>query len=260
MSTSPAKKPKMADGRDKTMIMLFDVDGTLTAPRKVITPEMTKFLREANKKIIMGTVGGSDLVKQVEQLGPNTLNEWDFVFAENGLDAFQDGKSIGVTSLKEHLGDENIKTFVNFVMKYLADVDIPVKRGTFIEFRNGMLNISPVGRNCSQEERDAFEKYDHEHQIRSKMVSVLQKEFAHLNLTFSIGGQISFDVFPIGWDKTFCLKYLKERGFKTIHFFGDKTFKGGNDHEIFESSDTIGHTVTCPEDTVKAVNELLAKL
>lgn len=33
-------------------------------------------------------------------------------------------------------------------------------RGTFIEFRTGMLNISPVGRNCSQEERDAFEIYD----------------------------------------------------------------------------------------------------
>lgn len=32
------------------------------------------------------------------------------------------------------------------------------------------------------------------HNIRSKMVSVLREKFAHLNLTFSIGGQISFDV------------------------------------------------------------------
>ena len=32
--------------------------------------------------------------------------------------------------------------------------------GTFIEFRNGMLNISPIGRNCSQSERDEYEKYD----------------------------------------------------------------------------------------------------
>lgn len=28
------------------------------------------------------------------------------------------------------------------------------------------------------------------------MVEVLRKEFADLNLTYSIGGQISFDVFP----------------------------------------------------------------
>ena len=32
--------------------------------------------------------------------------------------------------------------------------------------------------------------------MRATMVSVLQKEFAHLNFTYSIGGQISFDVFP----------------------------------------------------------------
>lgn len=29
-----------------------------------------------------------------------------------------------------------------------------------MEFRSGMLNVSPIGRNCSQEERDEFEKYD----------------------------------------------------------------------------------------------------
>jgi hypothetical protein len=32
--------------------------------------------------------------------------------------------------------------------------------GTFIEYRTGMLNISPIGRNCSHAERDAFEEYD----------------------------------------------------------------------------------------------------
>ena len=33
--------------------------------------------------------------------------------------------------------------------------------------------------------------------IRPKMVSVLREKFAHLNLKFSIGGQISFDVSAI---------------------------------------------------------------
>lgn len=32
--------------------------------------------------------------------------------------------------------------------------------GTFVEFRSGMINVSPIGRNCSQEERDEFERYD----------------------------------------------------------------------------------------------------
>ena len=46
------------------------------------------------------------------------------------------------------------------MLHYIADLDIPIKRGTFVEFRNGMLNVSPIGRNCSQEERDEFERFD----------------------------------------------------------------------------------------------------
>ena len=87
-----------------------------------------------------------------------------------------------------------------------------------------MLNISPVGRNCSQEERDAFEVYDGEHNIRETMVAAMREQFADLGLTYSIGGQISFDVFPQGWDKTYCLQFVTE--FSEIHFFGDKTFEG----------------------------------
>ena len=40
---------------------------------------------------------------------------------------------------------------------------------------------------------------------------------------FIAGGQISFDVFPIGWDKTFCLRFVENEGYNEIHFFGDKT-------------------------------------
>jgi len=77
-----------------------------------------------------------------------------------------------------------------------ADIDIPVKRGTFIEFRNGMLNVSPIGRNCSQQERDAYEQLDLQQGIRQKFVAALRERFPDLDLTYSIGGQISFDVFP----------------------------------------------------------------
>ena len=33
-------------------------------------------------------------------------------------------------------------------------------RGTFIEFRNGLINVCPIGRSCSQEERIQFNEYD----------------------------------------------------------------------------------------------------
>jgi hypothetical protein len=54
---------------------------------------------------------------------------------------------------------------------------------------------------------------------------VLRNQFAEYNLKFSIGGQISFDVFPVGWDKTYCLKHVQNEEYKQIHFFGDKTWE-----------------------------------
>lgn len=80
--------------------------------------------------------------------------------------------------------------------------------------------------------------------------------------SFSIGGQISFDVFPTGWDKTYCLQHVATEKnlsgveYTTIHFFGDKTDKGGNDYEIYEDERTTGHSVKNPEDTMRILKEI----
>ena len=124
------------------------------------------------------------------------------------------------------------------------------------------MNVSPVGRNASTQERYDYEKYDKEHGIRAKFVEALKKEFPDMGLTYSIGGQISFDVFPTGWDKTYCLKHVTHEkdisgvDYTTIHFFGDKTFRGGNDWEIYEDKRTIGHAVENPDHTMKILKEL----
>ena len=138
----------------------------------------------------------------------------------------------------------------------MADLNIPKKRGTFIEFRNGMINLCPVGRNCSQEERLEFVAYDNEYKIRENMVKALEKEFPDYNLKFSIGGQISIDVFPNGWDKTYCLRHIKDENYEKIYFFGDKTDKGGNDYEIYTHPSTIGYHVDAYHDTIKYLREL----
>eukprot|EP00026_Physarum_polycephalum_P015318 Phypoly_transcript_15966.p1 GENE.Phypoly_transcript_15966~~Phypoly_transcript_15966.p1 ORF type:complete len:249 (+),score=53.77 Phypoly_transcript_15966:128-874(+) len=235
-------------------IVLFDMDGTLTVPRGDATEEMHNFLKELRKKVAIGLVGGSDLAKMQEQMGKTVTHDFDYVFSENGLVAYKDGSLYKTQSLKEHLGEEKLKKLINFILHYIADLDIPIKRGTFIEFRNGMLNVSPIGRNCSQKERDEYEVYDKANKIRETMVTVLQKEFVDYKMTFSIGGQISFDVFPQGWDKTYCIQHLD--GYKDIYFFGDKTFKGGNDYEISTSPLVKkAFTVTCPADTMKFARE-----
>lgn len=48
-------------------------------------------------------------------------------------------------TIQKHMGEDKLQKFINFVLGYLSKVVLPVKRGTFIEFRTGMLNISPIG-------------------------------------------------------------------------------------------------------------------
>jgi len=256
MSAPHSKRSKDENGESKKKVLcLFDVDGTLTVARKGIVPEMKEFMTKLRDKVTLGVIGGSDLVKQKEQLGEDVMEHYDYSFSENGLIAYHEGKLIHSKSIREHLGEDTLKKFINFTLRLLSEVDCPVKRGTFIEYRTGMLNVSPVGRSCSQKERDDFEIFDKKEGVRKKMVEILKKEFVSLGLQFSIGGQISFDVFLVGWDKTYCLQFVEGK-YDEIHFFGDKTFEGGNDYEIFTDKRVIGHTVTSWEDTKRQCEEI----
>ncbi|KAJ5911278.1 Phosphomannomutase [Penicillium subrubescens] len=265
MTTATAVYPTLENRPLKDTIVLFDVDETLSKARRSATPEMHELLSRLRHKCAIGYVGGSNYVKQQEQLGNATTEVtslFDFCFSENGLVAWRLGKPLDSNSFIQWLGEDKYQDLADFCLRYISNVKLPRKRGTFIEFRNGMINVSPVGRNASVEERNEFEAYDKIHNIRRDMVEALKKEFPDYGLTYSVGGQISFDVFPTGWDKTYCLQHVEAEKnitgieYKTIHFFGDKCFPGGNDYEIYSDPRTIGHSVDGPEDTMKQLKEL----
>ncbi|OKL64339.1 Phosphomannomutase [Talaromyces atroroseus] len=265
MAAAASVYPSLENRPLKGTICLFDVDKTLSPARGSASPEMLELLSRLRHKCAIGYVGGSDFSKQQEQLGSATVSVtslFDFCFAENGLNAFRLGAPLASTSFIQWLGEDKYQNIVNFVLRYLSEIRLPKKRGTFIEFRTGMINISPIGRNATADERNEFEEYDKIHNIRKALVETLQKEFPDYGLTYSIGGQISFDVFPTGWDKTYCLRHVEAEKeitgveYKDIHFFGDKCFPGGNDYEIYSDERTVGHSVTDPDDTMKQLKEL----
>ncbi|XP_077133481.1 phosphomannomutase 1 [Ranitomeya variabilis] len=251
----------MADPRSQNqrdILCLFDVDGTLTPARKKVHPDVDLFLQKLRQRVKIGVVGGSDYSKIAEQLGDGdeVIQKFDYVFAENGTVQYKDGRLLSRQAIQNHLGEDLLQDLINFCLSYIATLKLPKKRGTFIEFRNGMLNISPIGRSCSQEERIEFSELDKKEKIREKFVSALQKEFAGKGLRFTRGGMISFDIFPEGWDKRYCLDVLEEEQFLSIHFFGNETSPGGNDYEIYTDPRTVGHTVVSPEDTVRRCRKL----
>ena len=111
---------------------------------------MLETLKALRAKAVIGFVGGSDLVKISEQLAPGgepgtrltlgpifnpsshiadtVVNDFDFGFAENGLTAYKLGKQLASQSFIKFIGEDKYKVLVNFILHYVADIDIPVKR------------------------------------------------------------------------------------------------------------------------------------
>jgi phosphomannomutase len=244
----------------KKTLLLFDVDGTLTKPRLKITNDMVELLQKLSKKdtIELGFVGGSDIEKQKEQLGEENFHLFTWKCSENGLLTYHNEKVIHKVSMINNIGEETYQRLVNACLKIMSELTLPKKRGTFIELRNGMINVSPIGRSCSQEVRDEFVQYDKEHKVKETFVRQLQESVPDLCdlLQFSIGGQISIDIFPKGWNKTYCLQFLTDT-YETIYFFGDKTMEGGNDYEIYKDPRVKGTTVTSYHDTMNFLQQFI---
>ena len=154
---------------------------------QAVSPEMLQLLSALRHKVAIGFVGGSDLAKQQEQLGTASIpvtTLFDFCFAENGLTAIRMGVPLASHSFIKWLGEDVYKKLVSFILRYVADLDIPIKRGTFVEFRNGMINVSPIGRNASVQERKEYEEFDLKNGIRKAFIEAIKKEFPDAGLTY----------------------------------------------------------------------------
>lgn len=238
-------------------VFLFDVDGTLSPSREQAPPEILRMLKELKKRVRIAFVGGSDLEKQIEQIGPDLLKIFDYGFPENGVQVYENEKLVRSESIIEFIGEENYKKFVDEILRILSKTGSTVKRGNFIELRKSMINVSPIGRSCSKEERKEFCEVDKEKKFREGFCKEIEGLCSQLGLQCSIGGQISIDIFPKDWNKTYCLRSLKE---EKVYFFGDMTMEGGNDYEIFHHERVVGTTVNGPADTMKKVNERLKEI
>ena len=64
------------------------------------------------------------------------------------------------------VGEDVLQKMINFSLQYMSQLTLPAKRGNFIEYRTGLINICPVGRSCSQQERDQFAEFDKENSVR----------------------------------------------------------------------------------------------
>ena len=240
-------------------LILFDIDGTLTQPMATVDPVILDALRDAKRRhpgLRLGIVGGSDRAKAEKQMGADVLATlFDVCFHENGAVVYRGHELAHADELDSLLDERDVKALTEFVLGWIAACDAPVKTGTFVERRRCALNVSPIGRGCSQEQRHAFAEWDRGAKCRERLVEAIHQKFPDLAIDLAIGGEISVDIVPRGFDKTRCLVHLPD--IDEIVFIGDRTAPGGNDHALYIHPRVRGITTTGPADTIRLLDTVL---
>ena len=208
-------------------IFMFDIDGTLTPSRLQMTEEFAKFFDKWSYENKYYLVTGSDLNKTKEQLPIAYIDRTEAIFTCCGNQMWRDNELIYDNKF------ELTSKLKNTLEVVLMSNQYPHRYGNHIEDRGSMVNFSIVGRNCTQEQREHFFKWDNEKGERKKISTFLKHKFKDLDAV--LGGQISIDIYPKGMDKSQILDVIKQDRLvepDEYIFIGDRTMKGGNDYPL----------------------------
>ena len=233
-------------------IYLFDVDGTLTKPRQPMSPSMARAFSDLIGDNLVYLVSGSDLKKLQEQVPTTILKNCSGVFSSSANQL-----NIGADLIyKNEL--EVPPELSEFFKTFLEKSCYSTRTGAHVEARPGMINFSVIGRNASQEQRKAYNEWDSKNQERKRAAILLMAKFHDLEAT--IGGEISVDIYPTGFDKRQSVEYLMQKHpDHRICFFGDRTEKHGNDYSVVISlreNDRV-HAVTSHLQTKEIIGRYL---
>jgi len=250
----------------KPAALLFDMDGTLTDARQLITTDVIHTLRSTAAGIKKHLVTGSDMCKIEEQIPKEILLElFSRVYACNGTRVYNceldmddenmpiEPELIHKVTLVDHYSEADINHIIDVLLKTAANTHTKVKTGTFVEWRESQINFSVVGRNCTQAQREDYVKWDKKSGERKKIIDQLREEFKGWGLSFRLGGQISIDVTREGWDKSYAFENMIETPDQCI-FFGDKICQDGNDLDIAMKC-AYYHNIDSPADLILKLQE-----
>ena len=257
----------------KKHICLFDMDGTLTEPRKKIKKDMIDSLKMLAGYMEIGIVTGSDFdyVKQqcfdmfeIGGVDPSLVR----IFPCNGTKEYKwNGSEYELVSdidMIDTIGQENYSKTLKALLSNQLIITIAHNlpyTGTFFQYRGSLLNWCPVGRSAGEKEREAWVAMDTSQNIRDHWLENLKEMFDEygIDVTVALGGSTSFDIYPNGWDKTYVVNHLDDH---EPFFVGDKCQEGGNDKALYDLllSDNKAFETHSPQQTRKIIDNIIKQV
>ena len=253
-------------------IILFDMDGTLTPARQVMSVEVANELYNVQKagfEIGILTGSGLDYIKQ--QCKPmfehELLNCFDIHYLPcNGTKYYRlehhGMKRVYEESMIGYLSNSRWKMLMRIITTLHSSLiniygDMPLT-GNFISYRGSTLNWCPIGRQAEDSDRSVWIELDKTHSIRRQWLNLARSKFDAEGLEdvmIKLGGDTSFDIYPKGWDKTYAFTNFAH--YKEIYFIGDRCEGAGNDTEAYKLAGELGYSTTGPEQTIKIIKKIL---
>ena len=206
------------------MIYIFDIDGTLTPSRNKMDKQFQELFKNFISAYRVWLISGSDHTKTIEQVGVDIWKDVERAYQCSGNQLFKRGSLIRSSDWELPGATKRC------LEKFLKESKYPYRYGNHIETRPGMVNFSIVGRQCTQEQREEYFKWDQEHKERVEFASELKERYQFLDAV--VGGEISIDIYPKGKDKGQIIEELDD----DFIFFGDRLSPGGNDYPLKKAS------------------------
>ena len=259
-------------------IVLFDMDGTITPPRKPIEKEMVSELWLLDKHYDIGIVTGSDfeyLHQQCEDLFKVIYPLYWSIFPCNGTKKYdvtpestasnKVWEKVYEVDMKKAMGDDTynelVSELLNFQSEIVDNFTSPTSdkiidiTGTFFQYRGSMLNWCPIGRSAGTEERSNWVEADNRFSIREQFKSKILQDPRFSCLDVALGGETSFDIYPKGWDKTYVMRHLSD--YNEVYFVGDACHPGGNDYTLYNLLGERAFHTSGPEQTLEIIEKLI---
>ena len=151
------------------------------------------------------------------------------------------------------------------LQEHISKKYIPLS-GNFIDYRGSMVNWCPIGRSAEWKEREDFIKLDNEHGKHSLRKEYLDRLRVKLDrsgwgqqVVCTLGGDTSFDIYPVGWDKTFAMRHFED---KRVWFVGDRCDEGGNDKALYDllKAENRSFKTTGPLSTKEVIKKIQGEL
>ena len=245
-----------------TLLILFDLDGTLAESKSPIDDEMGELLRQLLERKMVAVISGGALdqfMKQVVDRMPSSARfENIILFPTCGTQCYRFVDSRWQKIYADFFSHEErgiILAAFNSVFAQLSYVHPSTVWGDVIEDRGSQVTFSALGQRAPREHKDRWHQKNNAKRLEIR--SALERLLPQFEVR--VGGLTSVDVTKKGFDKGYGICKAEELlgiSKNEMLFIGDALYEGGNDYAaVREGLETIA--VKNPEETKEVICRLL---